>query len=474
LTTRIPSHDGFVIVWREKTATIDRERRELRTSEGAARMTVRTAAAVFGLVSALAAGSVSCGSDAGSNAGKPGRDGGSAGDEDAGFADAKPSDPCLTAGYHFDGKSDCDVVRCPELSCECPANGTTTAANTLTLHACVRGEGCVDRVDCKRICDPNAGLDQVACQQRLASAGASCSTDHDCVTGHCRAESVGKICVDMLGCGSDGHCSAGFACRFNPGSVDAKTGLPSSLGNCSDGMLDSVCYAAAQCKYASCDGNRCSGGRVDDACESNANCASGFCRKLNTSTGGGSCVSGERGGSCADDGDCSSGLHCTSGACFSSTVGQECDAPADCASGICVSSLCRGGEPGSVCLEDAHCKTGVCANGQCASGGLFSPCSDATDCKAGLRCARQVCTDGSAGSPCSSDADCTVLACVRGTCSSGANGDTCDAPDDCQSQLCADPAGVEPGECTSGAKGSPCIYAQNCLSASCTPQGLCN
>ena len=422
----------------------------------------------------------SCGKDAGKNLGKPAHDGSSgAGDpDDAGLPAATASDPCLTAGYHFDGKSDCDVVRCPDLSCECPVPATTTTLQlppeTISLHACVQGRGCVVRADCSLICDSTARLNRLACQERLRSTGAGCSSDHDCVTGHCREESVGTICVDMLGCGDDGHCSAGSRCRFEPGSIDKATGAPTSLGSCSDGASGSVCYADEQCTYHKCAGNRCAGGRDNDACDSNANCASGFCRITSTSTGSGYCVSGERGGSCADDGDCGQGLHCTSGACFSSTVGQACDEASDCASGLCVSSLCRGGEAGSVCQEDAHCLAGFCVGGLCVSGGLFSPCSDAGDCSSGLRCAYQVCSDGTAGSPCSIDTDCAVRACVRYACSAGDNGNVCDAPDDCQSNRCADPAGVEPGECTSGAKGSHCINDQNCVSSSCSLQGTCD
>jgi hypothetical protein len=439
-------------------------------------MTVRSAIHVFGWLCGLVL-FVSCGGDDA----HPGstRDGGigSGTRDDAGAVSVKASDPCLSSGYYFDGKSDCDVVRCPELSCKCTSSTSDAGpaiSETVSLHACVPGRGCVARVDCASVCDPTARLPRLACEQRLASTGAACKSDQDCVTGHCREETSGMLCVDMLGCGSDGHCSAGFTCRFDPSSLDAKTKQPNALGSCSNGAYQSVCYTDAQCKYHKCSGNRCSGGRDNDPCESDAQCASGFCRIAAGSMSNGSCVSGAVGGSCIDDQDCSSGLHCTSGTCYSAAVGQACDGASDCASGLCVSSVCRGGEPGSVCQEDAHCKQGVCAGGLCVSGGLLSPCYEAADCKNGLRCARQVCTDGSAGSPCGVDADCTVRACVRETCSAGENGAVCEAPDDCQSNRCADPAGVEPGVCTSGDPGSPCVYAQNCASMSCSAQGKCN
>jgi len=377
------------------------------------------------------------------------------------------ADPCLSAGFHFDGKSDCDVVRCPELTCKCPGAGS----ETLTFEACVRGQGCVDRVDCQVACSTSARLSRMACQTRLTSPGAACSGDSDCSTGHCRQESAGKLCVDLLGCAEDAHCSTGFTCRVSPGALDA--GVASALGSCSNGSQGSVCYEDAQCKYKLCSGNACAGGRVSDACKADEQCASGFCR---TSTGNtsGYCVSGERGAGCSDDGDCGSGLHCSEGACYGSGIGQACDGSSDCESGLCIANVCRGGEPGSVCLEDAHCKAGVCSSGRCVSGGVLSPCAEAADCNSGLRCARQVCGDGSAGAPCSSDADCKVRACVRGTCRAGALGDICDAADDCESNRCADPAGVDPGECTSGAQGSRCVSPSNCTSASCSPQGTCN
>lgn len=398
---------------------------------------------------------------------------------DGGFPPAPPSDPCLTAGLHFDGKADCDVVRCPKLQCECAvtgSDGTPLSPETVTLNACVPGEGCLDRVDCTRLCDPARRLTRSACEERLSSVrGGACEDDADCLVGRCRQESIGNVCADALPCASDGHCGAGFLCRLNPGSVDSESGLPTSLGSCSDGKHGSVCYEDAHCKYGGCAGNRCPGGRENDSCKSDANCESGFCRiYAASSTSTGICVSGEAGGSCEDDGDCGTGLHCTSGACHGSGVGQSCDDASDCASGICVSGSCRGGEPGSVCVDDADCDEGLCALGRCSSGSLLAPCADASDCETGLRCARQVCTDGSTGSPCSSGTDCAVRACVRGSCSAGENGDVCDAPEHCASGRCADPAGVEPGVCTSGAKGAPCRSPSNCVSGSCSAQLICN
>jgi hypothetical protein len=452
----------FIFANAREIETIERE-----GIEGSARMTVRSRVVLLWAAVAQSWLLATCGDS--DKSAPTARDGSveAGADEDAGPSHAPPSDPCASAGYHFDGKSDCDVMRCPELSCPCAA----PLFETVTLHACLPGQGCVDHIDCQRACDATTRLNRLACQERLMSAGALCREDADCVTGHCRQESSGKLCVDMLGCAQDGHCSAGFVCRFPPSSTDA--GAPTSLGNCADGSLDSVCYDDDQCKYHHCVSQRCSGGRENDPCESNSHCASGLCQIWPGSSSG-ACVSGARGSSCSDDADCSTGLHCTSHVCYSAAVGQSCDEASDCASGLCVLSLCRGGEPGSVCQDDSHCKAGVCAGGLCASGALYSPCYEASDCTGELRCAGQICSDGAAGSPCSTAADCSVRACVRGACSDGENGDTCDAPDECQSNICADPAGADPGRCTSGEKGAPCIYASHCKSMSCGISGTCN
>lgn len=415
-----------------------------------------------------------CGGGSADKTAKP-RDAGADASKDAGTAPSKAADPCLGAGLQFDGKSDCDVVRCPELHCECPTSvdaGVVSATERLEFHACVQGQGCVDNVDCKVACSAGARLERMACQTRLSTPGAACSSDADCPMGHCRQETAGKYCVDMLACGSDGHCSAGFSCRQRPAAV-GETSVATSLGSCSDGTYGAVCYDDAQCKYHWCNGQTCSGGRTSDQCKSDDNCASGLCR-LPEGASAGSCVSGERGASCLDDSDCSSGLHCSQSTCYSGEVGQNCDAPEDCQSKLCVGNVCRGGELGSVCLEGAHCQSGKCYGGRCVSGGLLSPCGTAADCRDELRCARNVCSDGSAGSPCYSTSDCAVRSCVRGSCRAGVNGDICEAPEDCESGRCANPAGVEPGECTSGAKGSYCIGSLNCESASCSPQGTCN
>ena len=101
-----------------------------------------------------------CGDDAGSAEGNggPNRDGGVTGEPDAFYPVVEASDPCSVAGYVFDGESDCDVVRCPELSCECEpaqvadagASFVPLPAEQITLSACVPARGCLSLVDCER------------------------------------------------------------------------------------------------------------------------------------------------------------------------------------------------------------------------------------------------------------------------------------------------------------------------------------
>lgn len=411
--------------------------------------------------------------------GTPLEDGGTR--SDAPIRNVNATDPCQVAGYYFDEKSDCDVVRCPKLTCKCPSTAMQQAGDPpppdeeVTLSACVPNKGCLNLADCTRICDPALKLTRSACDERLQGAGSeACSTSADCGGTECRDESAGKICVNDLHCAEDGHCGGGFVCRFDPSTLDSKTGFPTALGTCSDGGKDSVCYADRDCKYGLCNGSRCNGGLEGEPCGMDSQCSSGFCRKSSPTDTSGSCVSGKQGSSCADEGDCESALHCYQGACQSGAVGQLCETDDQCDSNICVSQRCRGGEPGSTCQEDADCTSGICAGYTCTSGGLLAPCYEPTDCKSGLRCARSKCTDGSKGSPCSAATDCSVLACVRGACSDGANGAPCDTPSDCTSGRCADPPGVEVGTCTSGAKGAPCLFSTDCVSNSCSIQGACN
>jgi hypothetical protein len=408
-------------------------------------------------------------------------DGGGAGEPGTFYPVASPSDPCAVAGYYFDGESDCDVVRCPELTCECepeePAQpgAEPPPARELRLSACVPAIGCLSLVDCNRVCNPKARLTRDACEQRMRAAGAQhCQSDADCVAGSCREESVGSICVDTLACAEDGHCGTGSACLFDPEALDPKTKLPTMLGTCADGRGDSRCYDDGDCVYGHCQNQRCTAGAIGDACAADGNCASGFCRMTGSMPPSGNCVSGAQGGACFDDADCMDGLHCTGNVCFTDAVGQHCERDDQCASATCIAGRCRGGESGSPCMDDGDCEEGVCAGFVCASGALLSPCYEATDCRAGLVCARQLCSDGAKGSPCASDADCSVLACVNGACSDGADGAVCEMDDDCTSQRCANPAGIEPGECTSGAPGAVCIYAGHCLSNQCAYNGICN
>jgi hypothetical protein len=412
-------------------------------------------------------------------------DGGDTGDGDAFHPPVEASDPCLAAGFFFDGVSQCNVVRCPELTCECPSFRETTGksdpthpgeyAEIVTLNECVSAVGCLYLVDCSRVCDPSLELTRDACEVRIASAGSQgCTTNDDCVKGECRQESVGPACVDTMECSQNGDCGTGSVCLFDPDLLDPETSLPTSLGTCSDGSGESRCFDDDDCIYGSCLGDRCTSGLAGDSCMFNSNCASGFCRITDAAEGTGSCVDGQQGDACVDDGDCGEGLHCTGNVCFSDAVGQNCEGDAQCASGICVSGRCRAGQLSSWCEDDRDCFDGFCVGYRCASGTLLAPCTDADDCKAGLTCARQTCSDGEVGSPCSTDDDCNVLACVYGACSDGSDGSRCDANDDCANDRCANPAGVDPGECTSGSPGSFCIYDANCLSDDCTAGNFCN
>jgi hypothetical protein len=393
------------------------------------------------------------------------------------FPVVEASDPCDQAGFVFDGESDCNVVRCPELICECPAieegDQVLVPAQELTLSACAPGGGCLSAASCSRVCDSALTLQRQACEARIQSAP-NCTNDDDCPGGQCRTESVGSICVETMNCSEDGNCSAGSACLFDPATLDAETHLPTSLGTCSAGQEGNRCYQNNDCVFGSCQGGSCSGGAEQDPCQFNDNCASGFCRITDETAATGYCTSGERGGGCTDDGDCGAGLHCVGSTCFGDGVGEACTEDAQCMSQSCVLGLCRAGELGSLCELNADCIDAFCVGSYCVSGDVFSPCAEGDDCKTGLSCVGSVCSDGSLGSPCSVVDDCETLACVRGSCSDGENGFECDYDTDCMSSRCARPPGASIGECTSGDEGAACVDVADCVSGDCGVQGVCN
>lgn len=394
------------------------------------------------------------------------------------FPVVEASDPCDRAGLRFDGESDCNVVRCPELICECPevkdADGVViTSAVELTLSACAPGAGCISEASCSRICDSALTLQRQACDARIQQAP-TCETDDECPGGQCRQESVGSICIEAMGCSEDGNCSTGSACLFDPSSLDPQTTLPTTLGSCSAGQAGDRCYQNNDCIFGNCQGNSCSGGADSDSCQFNTNCASGFCRITDETSMTGYCTSGERGGGCTDDGDCAAGLHCLSGTCFGNGVGEACAEDAQCMSQSCIAGRCRAGEPGSLCDLNADCTTGYCVSSYCVSGDLLSPCVEGDDCQQGLTCVGGVCSDGAVGSPCSTVTDCETLACVRGSCTDGENGFECDYDTDCASSRCARPAGATVGECTNGQQGAVCMSFEDCISGDCGVQGVCN
>ena len=121
-----------------------------------------------------------------------------------------------------------------------------------------------------------------------------------------------------------------------------------------------------------------------------------------------------KGGSCAGDSDCCSGLTCQSG--------------------VCGPSKCRSN--GTSCTNNVQCCSGTCCNGvcctncvPCAGGGVF--CCDGAQCCETCFSARQ--------GPCSSEPQfqcCSGLICQNSTCC-GPQGTSCVLPSDCCSGTCS-------------------------------------
>ena len=339
---------------------------------------------------------------------------------------------------------------------------------TVYVSTCVPEAGCVDNVDCARICNPSLEFALEACGARVEGAGSlSCSDELPCASGECRTESVGAICVDAVPCAENGHCSSASRCLFDPNQRDEVTGLPTALGACSDGEPNSPCYEDADCRYMRCEGQRCSTGEVGSTCASNVQCASDICR-ISDGAESGQCSAGETGDQCFGDGDCAGALRCKSNVCADDGEGSRCAEAAECASGICVSGLCRSGVLGAACAEPTDCAEGYCAGGHCRTGELGAYCSDDSQCGAGLVCGRNTCTDGAVGSSCISADQCTqAFACLDRVCVGGNPGDPCTTGSHCRSGLCDEAPGVTAERCIVLEAGRNCSTDQQCASGVC-------
>jgi hypothetical protein len=176
-------------------------------------------------------------------------------------------------------------------------------------------------------------------------AGAACTTDHQCGTGHC----VDLVCCGSASCGSCQACNvsahAGTCWPVAAGTVDPKAvctdNLASSCGT------NGKCDGLGGCqKYA--DGTICSP----------ASCPAGGSTLTNPGTCGGgacgatssSCVAYKCDGTTACRTDCGADSDCTANYyCAGTTVGT------------CTAK----GNPGATCGADNQCLSGNCVDGVC-------------------------------------------------------------------------------------------------------------
>ena len=278
-------------------------------------------------------------------------------------------------------------------------------------------------------------VDQLPNQARDAGAAGACPAGAEC-------------CANAL-CGEGQRCREG-ACEASPvvSSPDAgacrgsECPLPENLSpvvpepSCEDGALgpgetDSDCGGVC--------GSTC---QADQRCAVNGDCESG----LVCSSANGRCALAS----------CTDGLHdgaeiitdCGGGNCPGCPTGTACSAASDCESRVCsVNGSCsaasctdgvKNGDEGDVdcggscancptgrgCNDPGDCQSGVCRAGGCGPG--LASCCQAASCDDGVRNGNE------------SDVDC------GGRCPDCGNGNACAAAVDCQSGVCA-PGGCAPG-----------------------------
>ena len=342
------------------------------------------------------------------------------------------------------------------------------------------------------------------------SAGAICTADNQCGTGHC----TDGVCCAVSACGTCQACNlsgTGTCATVANGNPEPNGLCPTSTtcgntGLCSAGVCQQA-STAVQCGNASCTGSTltpaafCSGsgtcaspGTVScgayvcgtNACK--ATCASDSdCTTGNYCTGtNGSCVAKKApGNACTADNQCGTG-HCTDGVCCSVSACGTCQACNLSGTGTCAAVANGNPEPNGLCPASPPCgNTGLCSGGACqqasvsvmcsaafCSTSTFQPagfCSGAGSCTVPgtTSCSPYTCTASGCKVTCSVDADC-----VSGDYCTGAggsclpkrtNGMTCSGDNQCSSAHCTE------GYCCGS---SVCPSCQSCAVAGL--QGTCS
>ncbi len=361
----------------------------------------------------------------------------------------------VTLGSACDGDGTC--VSGGMQSCapyKCNAAGTACATTCATVNDCVAPTACSVVGQCGTLkpsgqtcllgpeCATGNCVDGVCC------AAASCGTCRACNVagklGSCAPVAAGTVdpraacaVTAISGCGTDGKCNGGGACRTYP------AGTVCTAGSCSGtntATPPALCNGSGACVQPSgtlaCGAYKCAAGVCPPSCTIDADCAAGyFCL-------GTTCAKKPLGAACTANTDCTSS-HCTDGVCCGSSACTRCQAcnvagflgtchdmpngtpdprPTGCvAAAVSTCDLdgkcdgageCRKYPAGTTC-DTATCSgsnitpkvcdgKGACKNGtviQCGvyrcdaanPGTCFSMCSSASQCATGLSCQNNVC-----------------------------------------------------------------------------------
>ncbi|CAB9514358.1 expressed unknown protein [Seminavis robusta] len=280
--------------------------------------------------------------------------------------------------------------------------------------------------------------------------GTACGSNGMCASGVC----VGNVC-------REGQQAAGEACNDDADCVGGVCAILYSNLSTVGTPPDECCPNSIAATRFDFD-NYCSGLPVGAACGSNEMCASGVC--ISHICRGSQQAAGE---TCDDDSDCVGGVcailysnvstvgtppvQCCPNSiaatrfdfdnyCSGLPVGAACGSNGMCASGVCISSICSGGQQaeGETCDDDADCVGDVCAL-------LYSTTGEADQkecCTDGVGTIRydfkDYCSGLPGGAPCGTNGMCSSGSCIMNSCSDGQQpaGEACDDDDDCLGGAC--------------------------------------
>ncbi len=299
------------------------------------------------------------------------------------------------------------------------------------LPDCRAGWSCGSSLTCKE--DGTCGI----AASTLAAIGQGCTSNTECASGICFAETKNGASTGWTGgtCSAPcaaGACAAGAACSV----LDGKTWCLRSCANDSDCRSSYVCDP----DYHSC---------LPD------------CRNA--------------GWSCGTSLTCGTDGHCVVPQTNLAPVGAPCEVATDCASGQCLSAVKNGAPTGwaaGMCVDG--CSGGMCATGSacaqvlggawcveaCAGGGTCRPgylCGNGNACLPDCRNGGALCASGQA---CGADGRCATTSVTL-----AAIGQSCAQNSDCQSGQCTTDAGWTGGTCTSSCVvgSATCPTGSTCL-----------